>query len=96
MLAALNSQPVSVAVEADQDAWQLYSSGVVKDGCGDALDHAVLITGYDNTENAWYVKNSWGTTWGMSGYIWIGADGLANGGNGVCGILSCGNIPTMN
>jgi C1A family cysteine protease len=96
MLAALAQQPVSIAVEADQDAWQLYSSGIVSKNCGDALDHAVLITGYSQTQNAWYVKNSWGTSWGMDGYIWISADTTADTGYGVCGILSCGNIPTNN
>jgi C1A family cysteine protease len=96
MLSALVQQPVSIAVEADQNAWQLYSHGIVNRGCGDALDHAVLITGYDNTENSWYVKNSWGTSWGMNGYIWISAEPKANSGYGVCGILSCGNIPLNN
>jgi C1A family cysteine protease len=98
MIAALDQQPVSIAVEADQNAWQLYSSGIVSTGCGTALDHAVLITGYNNEEGGkngvWYVKNSWGQTWGQNGYIWISADPTPNGGNGVCGILTCGNLPT--
>jgi len=96
MYSALTQQPVSIAVEADQDAWQLYSAGIVSKNCGDALDHAVLIAGYSQSESAWYVKNSWGTSWGMSGYIWISDNQAANDKWGVCGILSCGNIPTNN
>jgi cathepsin L len=97
---ALVQQPVSIAVEADQNAWQFYSSGVVNSECGAALDHAVLLVGFSNDESngeAWYVKNSWGTDWGMSGYIWIGAGSAANQENneyGMCGILRCATIPT--
>jgi hypothetical protein len=34
--------------------------------------HCVLIVGYDDVQNAWIVKNSWGTGWGESGYAYIG------------------------
>lgn len=32
--AALNKGPVSVAIEADKLAFQMYTSGVIRDGCG--------------------------------------------------------------
>jgi len=73
-LAAVAVNPVSIAIEADQDAFQFYSSGVLdNDACGTNLDHGVLIVGYgtDSTlsKDYWIVKNSWGATWGESGYI---------------------------
>jgi C1A family cysteine protease len=49
-----------------------YSGGVYKHVSGSyAGGHAVVICGYDDGKGAWYVKNSWGTGWGESGYFWI-------------------------
>jgi C1A family cysteine protease len=93
LMTALTWQPVSIAVEADQAAWQSYAGGVVKSNCGDTLDHAVLLVGYDATNDAWYVKNSWGTSWGEQGFIYIGTSTSANGGYGVCGIYRCPTVP---
>jgi len=68
--AAVDIEPVSVAIEADQSGFQLYKSGVFCGVCGTALDHGVLAVGY-GTEGSdyWKVKNSWGTSWGEAGYI---------------------------
>jgi cathepsin L len=69
--AAVDIEPVSVAIEADQIAFQLYSSGVFSAPCGQNLDHGVLVVGYGNSGSTpyWKVKNSWGTSWGEQGYI---------------------------
>ena len=88
--AALVNSPVSVLIEADQDSFQFYSSGVLRKGCGADLDHAVLAVGYEKVGlyEAFIVKNSWGTSWGNNGYIYIGTDAKQNNGQGVCGILA--------
>ena len=82
--------PVSVAIEADQSIFQLYTSGVITSStCGTNLDHGVLAVGYGNDATAgeyFLVKNSWGTGWGENGYVKIGA-------NNVCGILSMPSMP---
>jgi len=89
MESALAKQPVSVAIEADQSAFQLYASGIFDATCGTSLDHGVLAVGYGVENGAQYyiVKNSWGESWGDKGYI-----RFAKGGNmqkeGQCGILS--------
>lgn len=95
LMAAIQKTPVVVGVEADQQAWQLYKSGVVTSSCGTAIDHAVLAVGYgtDASGNAYYrIKNSWGTSWGESGYIRLGR-GSAFGSSGQCGILTSGAYP---
>lgn len=97
LLAAIAQQPVNVGVEANQSVFQLYSSGVIGSDCGDELDHAITAVGYGSYEgqNVFYVKNQWGTTWGINGYAFISGSSSANGGAGACGILSCPVYPTQ-
>jgi len=90
LMSALNNNPVSVAVEADQSAFQSYSSGIVSSGCGTSLDHGVLAVGYDSTDGYFLVKNSWGSSWGDNGYLKISTSG------NVCGIKSQPSFPTVN
>ncbi len=84
LVAAVSKGPVAVAIEADQAIFQNYKSGVITNAtaCGTKLDHGVLIVGY--TPTYWIVKNSWGNTYGLQGYVHIGR-GAANA-EGVCGI----------
>jgi len=86
LMEALTKQPVAVSIEADQDKFHLYKSGIVQgSGCGQTLDHAVLAVGYgtDKGTKYWQVKNSWTTQWGEQGYVRIirGSDecGILNG-----------------
>jgi C1A family cysteine protease len=79
---------VSVAIEADQFAFQYYSSGVLTGTCGTSIDHAVLVVGYgtESGQDYWKIKNSWGTTWGEEGYGLICRNCDANRKKGECGI----------
>merc|ERR1712224_539729 len=91
MMSAVQQQPVSIAIQADQKNFQLYNKGVLTEGCGQHLDHAVLAVGYGTEEgnDYWLVKNSWGTSWGMSGYIKIGSA------TNQCGVLNQAGYPSV-
>merc|ERR1712113_548456 len=60
-----------MGIEADKSAFQSYTSGVLQSNCGTQLDHGVLAVGYgvESGTKYWRVKNSWGSSWGESGYI---------------------------
>jgi len=73
--------PPSVLVDAS--TWDSYQGGVyTSSNCGTQLDHAVQIVGWANFQgqNAWIVRNSWGTGWGYSGYLYVAI------GQNACGI----------
>jgi len=103
MMTALSQQPVSIAIEADQREFQLYKSGVFTGKCGTKLDHGVLAVGYGTLSGLDYykVKNSWGTSWGMGGYILLGrgidpsTELEYNKGDGQCGMLMQASYPVL-
>jgi cathepsin L len=76
LMAAVAKGPVSVAIEADQYAFQGYNGGIITSGCGTRLDHGVLAVGYgtDAGQEYFLVKNSWGASWGDSGYVKMAPD----------------------
>jgi len=57
--------PLSVCVDAS--SWSSYKGGIMS-VCGKSVDHCVQAVGVD-TGSYWKVRNSWGTSWGESGYI---------------------------
>ena len=97
MMTALSKQTVSIAIEADQQAFQLYKSGVFTGTCGTNLDHGVLTVGYGTLDGQDYykVKNSWGATWGDEGYILLGRGDEFNKGQGQCGMLLQASYPEV-
>jgi len=75
MAAAAVIPTVSIGIDASSPGFQLYRSGVYNPlfckNKSDQLDHGVAIVGYgtESGKNYWTVRNSWGTIWGMKGYV---------------------------
>jgi len=88
---ALTTGPPSVCVAAE--AWQTYTGGVLKTCAGD-VDHCVQAVGIGGSASGapyYIVRNSWGTSWGIKGYIYL--DATVNSGD-ICHIQEYITHPT--
>jgi len=97
MMSALQLGPVSIALDGGGSSFQGYKSGVLTGNCGSQLDHGVLAVGYGTLDGTdyWKVKNSWGTSWGMQGYILLTRDTGTFKKSGECGMLSEPSYPIV-
>jgi C1A family cysteine protease len=86
-----SNSPLSVCVDAE--IWQYYTGGVIttSSGCGRSIDHCVQVTGWQQMQGmtVWNVRNSWGTSWGDNGYIYV------QKGSDVCAIAEVVTVPCV-
>jgi C1A family cysteine protease len=92
--AALEHTPVSVCVNAG--TWNDYVGGVLTSkACGPmgaaSQDHCVMATGFNATAPTpyWIVRNSWASTWGEEGYIYLEMA------KNTCGLADDATIPEV-
>lgn len=79
METALNTAAQVVAVGAS--SWHNYGGGVFTDSNSCSLNHQVYATGV--TGSSFKVKNSWGKSWGESGYIRLARNSASCGTSGI-------------
>ncbi|KAK2562232.1 Cathepsin L [Acropora cervicornis] len=86
--------PISIVVNSGLQSFQFYQSGVYDDPACTSMvqDHAMLVVGYGTLQGKdyWLVKNSWGTRWGMKGYIM-----MSRNKDNQCGIASNASYPLV-
>ncbi len=70
----LSLHPVQALVNSD--GWQFYEVGTFIGSNNKSIDHAINVVGYDNSDPNnpyWIIRNSWGTWWGLEGYMYLSA-----------------------
>ena len=89
-------QTTVVPSAVDCSGLLFYSSGVFQGDCSSNINHAIVIVGYGVAEDGskyWKIRNSWGETWGESGYLRLKREDQ-DGVEGKCGITNY-NVVTL-
>lgn len=74
---ALLKGPVLTRMTVYDDFFS-YRSGVYKHVHGGvAGGHGLSIIGYDDEQQAWIIKNSWGESWGDKGFVMVSYDDIS-------------------
>ncbi|GFS28318.1 cathepsin L [Nephila pilipes] len=87
--------PISIAINAS-GSFESYESGIFDPqnciGNVESLNHGVLLVGYgtENGKDYWLIKNSWGASWGINGYMKM----RRNKGN-LCGVATFASYPLV-
>lgn len=71
--------PLTVSVCVNM-AFQYYRSGVFTGPGCNTLNHGVVLVGWDDSDGCWIMQNTWGKSWGESGYMRIkyGVSGIGS------------------
>lgn len=88
LMKAVAQQPVLVYIASSSKDFAEYSGGIFNGNCSGDIDHAMVLVGYNTTDpdaSYWLLKNTWGASWGESGYMRLA---MLLDGNGQCNMMS--------
>lgn len=66
-----NGNPVVVALNLPASFFGVSGAGVFDDVDAKTWVHAMVVTAYDDERSAFRLMNSWGSTWGDHGFVWV-------------------------
>lgn len=73
LYSCLKDGPIAAYVNAY--GWNLYKSGTITANQGETVqgtsNHIIVVVGYEEANNHWVIRNSWGDNWGMDGHIFL-------------------------
>jgi C1A family cysteine protease/photosystem II stability/assembly factor-like uncharacterized protein len=79
---ALQTGPLVVGMKVPEDlTFDRYADGIYNyEGgeIGEGQSHAILLVGYDDDQQCFKAKNSWGSSWGEDGYFRIAYDDVTD------------------
>jgi hypothetical protein len=68
--ALIEHGPLAVTIIMDK-CFEVYQSGVFNGMKTAGPKHAMTLIGWDDSKQAWLIKNQWGEAWGEKGYGWV-------------------------
>jgi len=99
--------PVTIGFDASSPIFNSYAGGIFASPksssypmCTTKNDHAMLLVGYGTdaatNEPFWLIKNQWGTSWGINGYMKVSRAVKNNCGISQWGVLPVGTTGAIN
>lgn len=96
-LAIMTYGCVGCGIDASSDAFGNYTTGTFVAAPSSNIDHDIILVGWqdgavsDNSGGYWILRNSWGTSWGQQGYMFISYGSAGVGWEAVWAVV---NSPT--